>query len=92
MFYKSSRYTNCEDAQLVSSEGIINYKKRRFLPQLEKMSTIQEIQVISGDRLDLISTKVTGDPQQFWYICDSNNSMNPMDLVEVGKMLRIATQ
>lgn len=92
MFLKSSRYASCEDTQLVTRDGdIIKYKKRRFIPQTEDASTLQEIQVLSGDRLDLISAKITGDSQQFWRICDSNDVLNPQDLVSPGKIIRIAS-
>lgn len=92
MFEQSSRYTNCENAQLILTDGrIINYKKRRFLPQSEKLSILQEVQVMSGDRLDLIAARIVGDPEKFWHICDSNDAMNPMNLAEVGKTLKIAS-
>jgi hypothetical protein len=32
-----------------------------------------------------------GDPEQFWYVCDSNNAMHPLDLtIEPSKILKIA--
>lgn len=92
MFEQSSRYTNCENAELNLADGnIVKYKRRRFLPQSEKMSIIQEVRMVSGDRLDLISTKLFGDPEQFWRLCDSNDAMEPTELVEPGKILKVGT-
>ena len=43
-----------------------------------------------GDRLDLITARTLGDPEQFWRICDANNTMNPSDLTaETGRVLRV---
>ncbi len=49
-----------------------------------------EITVNDGDRLDLITAKTLGDPEQFWRVCDANNAMNPFDLTaEPGRTLRV---
>jgi nucleoid-associated protein YgaU len=92
MFESNSRYTQIEDEVLTTENGqVIRYKKRRFLPEGGKMELIQEITVTAGDRLDLIASKVLGDPEQFWRICDANNAMYPFDLVtKANKTLRVA--
>ncbi|MCL1976756.1 MAG: hypothetical protein FWG55_01395 [Candidatus Bathyarchaeota archaeon] len=91
MFGSNSRYTQIEDAVLTTENGqVIRYKKRRFLPEGEKMSLLQEVTVTAGDRLDLISSRVLGDPEQFWRICDANNAMYPFDLVnKTNNVLKI---
>ena len=49
-----------------------------------------EVTVTEGDRLDLITARTLGDPEQFWQICDANNAMNPVDLTaELGRSLVI---
>ena len=38
--------------------------------------------VVPGDRLDLLSFRLTGDPLGFWRICDANAALDPDDLVD----------
>ncbi len=92
MFDSNSRYGQIENAVLTTQNGqVIRYKKRRFLPDGEKMPLLQEVTVTAGDRLDLIANRVLGDPEQFWRICDANNAMYPFDLTsKTGNVLRIA--
>ena len=46
--------------------------------------------VTQGDRLDNITAKFLGDPEQFWRVCDANNAMRPDELTEIiGRTLRI---
>jgi len=92
MFESTSRYNPIENAILTTQNGqVITYKKRRFLPNGENMSLLQEVTVTAGDRLDRIAAKLLGDPEQFWRICDANNAMYPVDLtIQPGKVLRIS--
>jgi nucleoid-associated protein YgaU len=91
MFDSNSRYSRIKDAILIAGDSKIRYKKRRFLPDGEKMSVIQEVTVTAGDRLDLIASRVLGDPEQFWRICDANNAMYPFNLInKPNNTLRIA--
>jgi hypothetical protein len=92
MFEQRSRYYALEDASLTTADGrIIAYKRRRFLPDGEKMPLLVEVTVTEGDRLDLITARTLGDPEQFWRICDANNAMNPSDLTaETGRVLRVS--
>lgn len=92
MFEQTSRYNNLETATLTTPDGRkVNYKRRRFLPRGEAMPLLVEVTVTQGDRLDLITARVLGDPEQFWRVCDANNAMNPADLTdEPGRTLRVA--
>ena len=90
MFEHTSRYYKLDDASHTTADGrIITYKPRRFLPDGKNMPLLVEVTVTQGDRLDLITARTLGDPEQFWRICDSNNTMNPSDLIEPGRILRI---
>ena len=91
MFEQRSRYYALDDVSLTTADGrIIAYKRRRFLPDGEKMPLLVEVTVTEGDRLDLITARTLGDPEQFWRICDANNAMNPFDLTaETGRVLRV---
>jgi len=91
MFEPTSRYYAIEDASLTAPDGsVIAYKRRRFLPDGEKIPLLVEVTVTEGDRLDLITARTLGDPEQFWRVCDANNAMNPSDLTaETGRVLRV---
>ncbi len=91
LFPQTCRYHGTETAKLTTAEGKeIIYLKRRFLPQGNSLALIQEHAVEQEDRLDNITAKYLGDPEQFWRICDANNAMNPADMTkEIGRRLRI---
>lgn len=91
MFDPTSRYYECETATFVLKDGTeIAYKRRRFLPNGNAMPLLTEISIADGDRLDLITARTLGDPQQYWRICDANNTMNPADLIsEIGRTVRV---
>jgi hypothetical protein len=91
MFETTSRYYTLETATLTTPDGRSTaYKRRRFLPQGEKMPLLLEVTVAQGDRLDLITARTLGYPEQFWRVCDANNAMNPPDLTaEIGRTLRV---
>ncbi|MGD8625965.1 MAG: LysM domain-containing protein [Anaerolineae bacterium] len=87
----TSRYYGIERATLETPEGkTIVYLRRRFVPSPKRFSLLQEHTVIDGDRLDNVTARYLGDPEQFWRVCDANNAMRPDELTEeVGRRLRI---
>ena len=91
VFPPTSRYHPIETATLVLPDGTeLVYLRRRFLPSSDRFTLIQEHVVTQGERLDNITAKYLGDPQQFWRICDANDAMNPPELTaEIGRRLRI---
>jgi len=91
MFDYTSRYFSLETGTLIINDReAITYKRRRFLPQGEAIPLLVEYQVKQDDRLDMITARTLGDPEQFWRICDANNTMNPIDLTaEPGRTIRI---
>lgn len=83
MFEFTSRYYNLEQQKFETAGGrTITYVKRRFLPQGQEIPVLGEVSIAEGDRLDLITYRTLGDPEQFWQICDANNVMNPIELTE----------
>ena len=92
MFAHTSRYYHLETINLTLANGrVVAYKRRRFLPQGEDMPLLAEVTVTQGDRLDMITARLLGDPEQFWRICDANNAMNPAELTaEIGRTLRVS--
>jgi hypothetical protein len=87
----TSRYYNFETATLETPDGrTIIFLKRRFVPQPESFSLLQEYVVSGGDRLDNVTARFLGDPEQFWRVCDANRAMRPDKLTEIiGRRLRI---
>jgi hypothetical protein len=90
-FPPTSRYYGIETTTIETSDGKTEaYLRRRFLPQPENFTTLQEHVVAQGDRIDNITARYLGDPLQFWRVCDANRAMRPDELTEVlGRRLRI---
>jgi hypothetical protein len=91
MFDPNSRYYNLDTAVYETQDGRrISYKRRRFLPDAERLQTLTQATVTDGDRLDLITAKTLGNSEQFWRICDAESSMRPESLTEEpGRKLRV---
>ncbi len=91
MFEPTSRYANLETATLATTDGRkVAYKRRRFLPRGKDLPLLVEVTVTQSERLDLITARTLGDPEQFWRVCDANDAMNPVDLTsEIGRTLRV---
>ena len=90
-FPPTSRYYNIETATVKAQDGrTVIYIRRRFVPPPERFSLLQEHVVVQGDRLDNVTARYLGDPEQFWRVCDSNGAMRPDELTEtIGRRLRI---
>jgi hypothetical protein len=91
MFEASSRYYTVETVSRTQADGrIVAYKRRRFLPRGETLALLAELSVGQGERLDVLTARALGDPEQYWRVCDANNAMYPPDLVaEPGQRLRV---
>ena len=91
MFPATSRYFGSEIAKHEAVGGReAAYLRRRFLPAAANAAVFTEHAVTQGDRLDNITARHLGDPEQFWRLCDANNAMHPDGLTaEIGRRLRI---
>lgn len=91
MFEPNSRYYNLDTATYNTPDGrSITYVRRRFLPNGDELQLLAEVKVTEGDRLDTITARTLGDPEQFWRVCDANNAMNPTELTaNPGEVLRV---
>ena len=78
-------------AELVLPGGkTVVYLRRRFLSSPERFQLLQLHTVTEGERLDNITARYLGDPEQFWRVCDANNAMRPQELTEtIGRQVRI---
>lgn len=90
MFDPTSRYHDLERASLRLPDGReIAYVRRRFIPRSESLPPLGTEIVGAGDRIDLIAARALGDSEQFWRICDANESLDPETLLVPGQRLRI---
>jgi len=86
----TSRYASVGTAQYTRSDGtLVSYLRRRFVPQPDRFSTIGEHQVSDGERLDVITALLLGDPTQFWRLCDANLATRPEELEQPDRILRV---
>lgn len=90
-FSPTSRYYGSETLKIeLPNHVTVVYLKRRFLPQPEKFALLEEHMVTEGERLDNITAKHLGDPEQFWRVADANRAMRPEELTEkIGRRIRI---
>jgi nucleoid-associated protein YgaU len=88
MFFRGSRYEPIPEAEIATPAGrTVRYKRVRFIPETRG---VLPYTVTQGDRLDRISYRSYGDPEQFWRICDANLSMRPGELMEeTGRLILI---
>lgn len=91
MFTENSRYKHLGTNTHVDTNGkVITYARRRFLRRGASMPLLVEVTITEGDRLDLITAQALGDPEQYWRVCDANDTMNPTSMTnEVGRRVRI---
>ena len=91
MFEPNSRYASIPTQSFTQSDGRkVTYVRRRFLPQGQSLPLLREVVVENEERLDMLTAKTLGDPEQFWHIGDANNAMQPQALMtEPGRRLRV---
>ena len=91
-FPPTSRYFGIETAVFTRPDRRkAAYLRRRFLPP-PGGAVLAEHLVTEGERLDNITARYLGDPEQFWRVADANNTMHPDELTDaehVGHRLRI---
>lgn len=97
MFDNASRYAGLDTATLIVpdlEEGAreTRYVRRRMIPPAGNAIILVEHTVAQGERLDQITARYTGDPTQFWRICDVNNVFEAEELEEPGRVIEIAVR
>jgi hypothetical protein len=89
----TSRYRDVGTSSWTGPDGHEHpYLRRRFIPDPSGVVTMAEHTVTQGDRLDNITARYLGDPEQYWRVCDANSAMDPDDLVhedQIGRQLII---
>ena len=90
MFDQTSRYAALPTFQVTDSSGqAISYVQTRLLPQPGSLTIIATAALNEGERLDLFSARMLGDPLLFWRIADANAAMDPLDLEHPGASLAV---
>ena len=97
MFDSKSRYYSLDVATISvpdesepSGTRDIRYVRRRIIPSSDALTTLVEHTVAQGERLDQITARYLGDPTQFWRVCDANDVIQPEELEETGRVIKIA--
>jgi hypothetical protein len=100
MFEHTSRYYELPTAIYTFPEGApgdppgdesrsVAYVRRRFLPRSHGIELARHV-VGQNERLDNITARFLGPPEQFWRVADANAAMNPFHLTdEIDRVLRI---
>lgn len=89
-FPPGSRYHGVGVTTRENVDGrLVAHLKRRLVPPPEEFETLEEHEVRQGDRLDNLAARHLGDPERFWQLCDANGVLNPAELEEVGRRLRV---
>ena len=87
MIFKGSRYEQTPVREMTGADGrTIRYLGIRPTPATPAgyLHTFT-----SDERLDLLAYAFYGNPEKFWLIADANDAMDPEDLLEPGRTLRI---
>jgi hypothetical protein len=89
MYRPNSRYAASKTLVWSGPGGRqIAYTAVRTCP--DDRRTGQQVQVAHGDRLDLFSAALFGDPTEFWRIADANHALDPFALTDTpGRRLTL---
>lgn len=90
-FPPNSRYNGIPLLTYTFPDGrTVSYLSRRVVPPPERYTTLASHTVVQGDRLDNLSARYLGDPEQYWRLCDANGALRPDELIEgLGEKLRV---
>lgn len=87
---RTSRYYGIPVAVHVTGDGRrVPCLTRRLLPDPAEFAEIGEHVVRQGERVELIAHRELGDAGQWWRIADANPVLDPRELAEPGRRLRI---
>jgi nucleoid-associated protein YgaU len=87
MIFKGSRYETVGIYQVADARGrTVSALKIRFIPP----TPAGYLHTFTADeRLDILAYNFYRNPEKFWLIADANDEMDPEDLLEPGRQLRI---
>lgn len=87
MIFKGSRYQKVGTYSVTTADGrMVTALKIRVIPA----TPAGFFHTYTADeRLDLLAFTFYGNPEKFWLIADANSEMDPEDLLDAGRQLRI---
>lgn len=87
MIFKGSRYERTGAYSVTTADGRrVTALKIRLIPE----TPAGFLHTFTADeRLDLLAFTFYRNPEKFWLIADANSEMDPEDLLEPGRQLRI---
>lgn len=87
MIFKGSRYEKVGAYSVTTADGrTVSALRIRFIPD----TPAGFFHTFTADeRLDLLAFTFYRNPEKFWLIADANSEMDPEDLLEPGRQLRI---
>jgi nucleoid-associated protein YgaU len=87
VIFKGSRYARTGTYTVMAADGrMVTALKMRVIPS----TPAGLLHTFTADeRLDLLAATFYGNPEKFWLIADANPAMDPEDLLEPGRLLRI---
>jgi len=90
-FSPTSRYAGVETYLTTLPDGrTASVLRRRFVPQPERFTLLQEHVVGQDERIDRLAARYLGDPLAFWRIADANGALQPEALTAtMGRRLRL---
>lgn len=91
MFSHTSRYYKLPTLTHRRADGrTISYVSRRWPPERDRSTTLVDVRLEEGDRLDRVAAATLGAPELFWRICDANGILNPFDLTKgSGSVIKV---
>jgi hypothetical protein len=87
MIFKGSRYDKVGAYSVTAADGrTVTALRIRFIPD----TPAGFLHTFTADeRLDLLAFTFYRNPEKFWLIADANPELDPEDLLEPGRQLRI---
>ena len=88
MIYLDSRYA---EGRLVRGYNTLSesFQLTVFRVYPEELSEIYYYEWVEGDRIDMVSAKLLGDPEYWWKIMDFNPEIHHPFEITPGTLLRI---
>jgi hypothetical protein len=65
------------------------YLSRRLVPQMSRFASMGTHVMTDGERLDQVAARFLGDPLLAWRLADANGALDPAELEQRRRRLRI---
>lgn len=89
MIYEDSRYETATVDLIQGIDGVVRLTIEPGSVQRSSPFQYSRYTVVEGDRIDIIASKLLGDPELWWMIADVNPQRSFYDQIPPGTVLRI---